>query len=484
MENDGRADLGVIGMGVMGANLARNFRSRGYNVAVYNRSPEPLQELMETYASEPGVDGATAGAFVPCNDLATFAAALRQPRIPVIMVTAGKAVDAVIAGLGGHLAPGDLIVDGGNSHFADTEKRSVAAAAHDLVYVGMGVSGGEEGALRGPSLMPGGDHRGWAALKAPLERIAAVGIEGTTVAWCGRGGAGHYTKMVHNGIEYGDMQLVSETWTLLRDGLGLGPAEQADVFAKWNAGRLESFLIEITAGIVAAQDPEGEGALVQQILDEAGSKGTGKWTSVQAIEQGVPLPTITSAVDARAISGRRDQRTAARALFSGAPGRLEGVTIADLEQALYAAKLASYAQGFDLLRTASDERGYGIDLSEVARIWTAGCIIRAAFLGRVREAFQRSPHLPLLVLDPSFADEMRAALPAWRLVVAAAFRAGIPVPALSASLAWVEQIRTANGSSALIQAQRDWFGAHTYRRSSAPDLAVHTDWSGLRRLTK
>jgi 6-phosphogluconate dehydrogenase len=470
----GVAEVGVIGMGVMGANLARNFRSRGMTVAIHNRSPEATRAVVAAHGS----DG-----FVVCDTPAAFAAALKPPRISVIMVTAGSPVDAVISGLGGHLAPGDVLVDGGNSHFADTEKRGVAAAAHDLVYVGMGVSGGEEGALNGPSLMPGGDARGWPLLRPVLERIAAEGEGGRTVAWCGRGGAGHYTKMVHNGIEYGDMQLVGEAWTVLRDGLGLSPAQQADVFAGWNRGRLESFLIEITAGIVAAKDPEGPGPLVEQILDEAGQKGTGRWTSVQAIEQGVPLPTITSAVDGRAISSRRAQRAGARAAFPGGPARIPGVSVEDLEHALYAAKLASYAQGFDLLRTASDDRGYGIDLGEVARIWTAGCIIRARFLGRVRDAFQRDPQLPLLVLDPSFAEELRGALPAWRRVVAGAVGAGIPVPALSTSLAWVEQIRTERGAASLIQAQRDWFGAHTYRRRSAPDTAVHTAWADLARLT-
>jgi 6-phosphogluconate dehydrogenase len=467
------ADVGVIGMGVMGANLARNFRSRGFTVAIYNRSPEPTDQLVKDHGPE---------GFVPCHDLASFAAALKRPRISVIMVTAGSPVDAVISGLGGYLEPGDVLVDGGNSYFADTERRAVAAAAHELVYVGMGVSGGEEGALHGPSLMPGGDSRGWPILEPLLTRIAAEGEGGKTVAWCGRGGAGHYTKMVHNGIEYGDMQLVGEVWTLLRDGLGLSPAKQAEVFSAWNQGRLRSFLIEITADIVAAKDPAGEGALVEQILDEAGQKGTGRWTSEQAIEQGVPLPTITAAVDARAISSRRAQRTAARDAFPGSPTPTPDLTVDDLEAALYAAKLASYAQGFDLLRTASVDRGYGIDLGEVARIWTAGCIIRAAFLGRVTDAFRRNPDLPLLALDPSFADELRGALPAWRKVVAAAVAAGIPVPALSASLSWMEQIRTGRGAASLIQAQRDWFGAHTYRRRSDPDTAVHTGWSGLARL--
>ena len=467
------ADVGVIGMGVMGANLARNFRSRGLTVAVYNRSPEPLAALVSAHGAE---------GFVPTTDLGAFAASLKRPRIPVIMVTAGSPVDAVISGLGGHLEAGDLLVDGGNSHFADTEKRAVAAAAHDLVYVGMGVSGGEEGALKGPSLMPGGDARGWPTVEPLLRKIAAEGDGGPTVAWCGRGGAGHYTKMVHNGIEYGDMQLVAEIWTLMRDGLMLSPAKQREVFTDWNRGRLESFLVEITAGIVAAKDPAGSGPLVEQILDEAGQKGTGKWTSSQAIELGVPLPTITSAVDARLVSGRRVQRQKARAALPGGPGRTEGVSLDDLESALYGAKLASYAQGFELLKTASDERGYGIDLSEVARIWTAGCIIRARFLGRVRDAFRADPNLPLLALDEGFAAELRAALPGWRRVVAAAVIAGIPVPALSASLAWIEQIRTERGPASMIQAQRDWFGSHTYRRRSDAETPVHTEWSALEQL--
>jgi 6-phosphogluconate dehydrogenase len=287
---------------------------------------------------------------------------------------------------------------------------------------------------------------------------------------------------VHNGIEYGDMQLLGEVFTLLRDGLGLDGAAQAAVFEEWNRGRLESFLVEITAGIVASRDPTGSGPLVDQILDEAGQKGTGRWTSAQAIEQGVPLPTITAAVDARAVSSRRPHRLAAQAAFGTEKTKITGATISDLEAALYAAKLCSYAQGFDLLRTASLDRGYGIDLSEVARLWTAGCIIRAAFLGRVREAFRRDPNLPLLVLDPSFADEISKALPAWRRVVAAAVIAGIPVPALSTSLAWLDQIRTTHGAAQLVQAQRDWFGAHTYRRLSSPDTVVHTQWDGLDRL--
>jgi 6-phosphogluconate dehydrogenase len=474
MSVEDKARIAVVGLGVMGANLARNFRSRGLTVALYNRSVEVTEKVVAAHGAE---------GFVVCRSPAELAAAMAPPRVIVLMVTAGQAVDAVINAIGEHLQPGDVIVDGGNSHYADTERRAVAAAAHDLRYVGMGVSGGEEGALHGPSMMPGGDARAWEVVRPLVEPAAAIGDGGAPcVAWCGRGGAGHYTKMVHNGIEYGDMQLLGEVFTLLRDGMGLSGAAQAEVFGRWNAGRLSSFLVEITAGIVASKDPQGDGPLVDQILDEAGQKGTGRWTSVQAIEQGVPLPTITAAVDGRAISSRRAHRTAAQAAFGTAKAALTGVSVDDLEQALYAAKLCSYAQGFDLLRTASLDRGYGIDLGEVARIWTAGCIIRAAFLGRVREAFRRNPELPLLVLDPSFAEEIAAALPAWRRVVAGAVTAGIPVPALSSSLAWLDQIRTTRGAAQLVQAQRDWFGAHTYRRLEAPDVVVHTEWGTLTRL--
>jgi 6-phosphogluconate dehydrogenase len=470
----GSARIAVVGLGVMGANLARNFRSRGQLVALYNRSSDVTERLVATHGAE---------GFVVCRTPEELVAAMAPPRVIVLMVTAGSAVDAVISAIGGHLSPGDVLVDGGNSHYADTEKRAVAAAAHGLLYVGMGVSGGEEGALLGPSMMPGGDSRAWDVVRPLVEPAAAVGDGGLPcVTWCGRGGAGHYTKMVHNGIEYGDMQLLGEVFTLMRDGLGMSGRAQADVFERWNQGRMASFLVEITAGIVAAKDPQGSGPLVDQILDEAGQKGTGRWTTIQAVEQGVPLPTITAAVDGRAISSRRAHREGARQAFGTTKGAVSGVSIDDLEQAAYAAKLCSYAQGFDLLRTASLDRGYGIDLSEVARVWTAGCIIRASFLGRVREAFRRDPDLPLLVLDPSFAAEVAAALPAWRRVVAGAVAAGIPVPALSASLAWLDQIRTTRGAAQLVQAQRDWFGAHTYRRESARDLVVHTQWDELERL--
>ena len=467
------ADLAVIGLGVMGANLARNFHSRGLTVAVYNRNTEVLDGFMAEHGD---------ARFVRSPDVASLAAAMESPRVFVLMVTAGRAVDSVVEGLSAHLEPGDIIVDGGNSHFPDTERRVVALAERSIRFVGMGVSGGEEGALLGPSMMPGGDAGAWEVLRPLVEPAAAVADTGPCVAWCGSGGAGHFVKMVHNGIEYGDMQLISEVWTLMR-GLGLGPAALRGVFEGWNAGRLESFLIEITAGIVAAKDPQGDGPLVEQVLDVAGQKGTGRWTAIDAVEGGIPLSTIVAAVECRALSAAKAVRQRTAKLFCDPPTALAGVTVEDLEKALYAAKIMSYTQGFALLRARSVERKYGTDLAEVARIWKAGCIIRASFLDRVYAAFRADPELPLLALDPSFAAEVRDALPAWRRVVGAAVAAGVPVPALSASLSYLDTLRTADGSASMIQAQRDWFGAHTYRRMSDPQTPVHTDWEALEPLS-
>jgi 6-phosphogluconate dehydrogenase len=467
------ADLAVIGLGVMGANLARNFHSRGWRVAVHNRSPEGLASFVESFGDE---------RFVPCATLTDLVNGLSTPRKIILMVTAGRAVDAVLEGLAPLLAPGDIVIDGGNSHWPDTDRREAWAVARGLRLVGMGVSGGEEGALKGPSMMPGGDPSVWSDLAPLLESAAAVSDSGPCVTWCGHRSAGHFVKMVHNGIEYGDMQLIAEVWTILRRGLGLDPRACRDVFTRWNAGRLSSFLVEITAEIVAAKDPSGAGPLVDQILDVAGQKGTGRWTAVDAIQQGIPLSTITAAVDARALSARKADRLLASAVFPEASHAPLAVTELDLERALYAAKLMSYTQGFDLLRAASRDAGYQTDLAAIARVWKAGCIIRATFLDRVHAAYRMNPDLPLLCLDPGFADELRDALPSWRRVVAAAVSAGISVPALSASLAWFDTVRTAHGSASLIQAQRDHFGAHTYRRVDAPDIAVHTAWAELEQL--
>ncbi len=467
------ADLALVGLGVMGANLARNFHSRGLTVAVHNRS----QDVLDAFEAEHGDPR-----FVPCRTLPVLVAAAKRPRVIVLMVTAGRAVDAVLEQLVPLLEPGDVVVDGGNSHYPDTERRVAALAERKLHFVGMGVSGGEEGALTGPSMMPGGDRGAWDVVRPLVEPAAAVADTGPCVTWCGAGGAGHFVKMVHNGIEYGDMQLIAEVWTLLRRGLGFEPGAVRGVFEQWNAGRLQSFLIEITAGIVGARDPQGDGPLVEQILDVAGQKGTGRWTAVDAVEAGVPLSTIVAAVEGRALSALKPVRAQAARVFPAPAVALPGVALDDLERALYAAKIMSYTQGFALLRARSDERGYGTDLAEVARIWKAGCIIRAVFLDRVYDAFHANPDLPLLCLDPSFADEVRDALPAWRRVVGAAVATGLPVPALSASLQYLDTLRTDPGSASMIQAQRDWFGAHTYRRLDAPEVIAHTEWADLPQL--
>jgi len=468
------ADIAVIGLGVMGANLARNFHSRDWRVAVHNRTTSVLDAFVDAHGDE---------RFVRCEQLDDVLSALSSPRKIVLMVTAGRAVDAVLEALAGKLDPDDIVIDGGNSQWSNTDRRNTWAREHGFRFVGMGVSGGEEGALLGPSMMPGGDDAVWPELRPILESAAAVSDSGPCVTWCGRGSAGHFVKMVHNGIEYGDMQLISETWTLLRAGLGRSAVETRGVFEGWNAGRLQSFLIDITAEIVAAKDPHTGEPLVEHILDVAGQKGTGRWTVLAAVEAGIPLGTITAAVDGRALSARKSDRVAAAQRFAdAAAGPLAGIDEADLEQALYASKLISYTQGFDLLRQASEARDYGVDLAAISRVWKAGCIIRAAFLDRVYDAFRADPDLPLLCLAPSFAAELEAALPAWRRVVGSAVAAGIPVPALSASLAWFDGLRTNPGSARLIQAQRDHFGAHTYRRAEAPDEAVHSEWGELEQL--
>ena len=414
------------------------------------------------------------------EDIKGFVASLDAPRRILLMVTAGPAVDSLLEQLAPYLEREDIVIDGGNSYFADTERR---AQREDFRFVGMGVSGGEEGALKGPSMMPGGDEVAWQRLRPILESAAAVSDSGPCVDYCGRRSAGHFVKMVHNGIEYGDMQLIAEVHHMMRHGMGMSPRAVADTFAKWNDGPLASYLIEITSQIVAARDPQAGGPLVDQILDVAGQKGTGRWTSITAIELGVPLPTVTGAVDGRALSAGRAARLETAKAFPGVGGRpLDGVTVSDLEDALYAAKIMSYTQGFALLAEASKQKDYGTDMARMARIWKAGCIIRARFLDRVYDAFRTRADLPLLLLDPSFAEDVRGRLPGWRRVVAGAVTAGWPVPCLSASLSYFDTLAQAHGSANVIQAQRDFFGAHTYRRVDAVDVAIHTQWSELEQL--
>jgi 6-phosphogluconate dehydrogenase len=465
-------DIGVAGLGVMGANLARNFASRGHRVAVFNRSVEVARRLAAKHP-EAKLDVA--------EDYAALVCSLERPRRIVLMVSAGAPVDAVLDALDPLLEQDDIVVDGGNSLFTDTDRRGERAGGRPWRFVGMGVSGGSEGALLGPSIMPGGDREAWERLRPLLESIAAQSDTGPCVTHCGVGSAGHFVKMVHNGIEYGDMQLIAETTLLLRRGLGLPPAEIADRFEDWNQGELESFLIEITAEIFRVPDAQQPGALLlDAVLDRAGQKGTGRWTVRAALDLGVAVPTIAAAVDARVLSADLDLRRRAEAAFAGSPGRpLDGVEVDDLRDALYAAKIASYTQGFALLATGSREHGYGTDLAEIARIWNAGCIIRARFLDGVRAVFAAEPGA-ILALADGFRGELAARLPAWRRVVAAATSSGQPVPGLATSLAWFDTLVTARGSANLIQAQRDSFGSHTYERVERPGTFVHSDWKRAR----
>ena len=465
-------DIGVIGLGVMGASLARNMARNGLRVAAHNRSLAKARALAAAHP-DAGLDIA--------EDLRAFVASLERPRRIVLLIAAGQPVDDMLDVLDLLLEPDDIVVDAGNSMYTDTDRRGARARGRPWRFVGMGVSGGEEGALLGPSMMPGGDLEAWGRLRDVLEKIAAKGSGGPCVTHCGRGSAGHFVKMVHNGIEYGDMQLIAESAALLREGCGLAPNELADVFSAWNEGELESYLIEITADIFRVADPDHPGRLLlDAVEDRAGQKGTGLWTVVAAAELGVAIPTIAAAVHARIVSSKKELRQQVEPVLGGQRGRIAGVSTNDVRDALYAAKIASYAQGFELLARASEAKDYGTDLAEIARIWTAGCIIRARFLDQVAAAHRAGP-VPSLVLVPHFAAELRRRLPAWRRVVATAIQAGIAVPGLAASLTWLDGIATARGSAALLQAQRDYFGAHGYERTGEPGVAQHTPWQRLAR---
>ncbi len=472
--------IAMVGLGVMGSSLARNLARHGYRVALYDRSEGVARGLAARHPE---------AAFVACESIGELVAALARPRTIVLLVPAGAPVDEALAALAPRLERDDVVVDAGNSFFRDTDRRAEAARPAPWHFVGMGVSGGSEGALTGPSLMPGGEPAAWARLRPVLESIAAVTDSGPCVTDCGRGSAGHFVKMVHNGIEYGDMQLIAETASLLRDGLGLPPEQCAATFDAWGGAELESYLVEITAAIFRTADPEIPGGLLlDAVLDRAEQKGTGRWTIEAALALGVAIPTITAAVDARLLSSQRERRLRASARFARdarpAQRRLPPeVELEDLRAALYAAKIASYSQGFELLARASEAYAYGTDLAEIARIWKAGCIIRAGFLDRVRAAFADAAAPELLALAPDFAAELQARLPGWRRTVAAAARAGLAVPGLSASLAWFDALTTARGSASLIQAQRDYFGHHGYERIDAPGRSVHTDWPNARRLS-
>ncbi|HEY3445077.1 MAG TPA: NADP-dependent phosphogluconate dehydrogenase [Myxococcales bacterium] len=462
-------DVGVIGLGVMGGNLARNCASRGFRVGGFDRNLEGARKLA---AEHPEAHLAVA------QTLAELVKGLERPRRIIALVNAGAPVDSVIDALDPLLEQGDVLVDAGNSLYMDTERRLARSLERPWRFVGMGISGGSEGALKGPAIMPGGDPASYERLRPLLEAIAARSDSGACVTYCGRGSAGHFVKMVHNGIEYGDMQLIAETVMLLRGGLGLPAAEVASIFSEWNQGELGSYLVEITADILRTPDSERAGSLLlDAVQDQAGQKGTGRWTVIAAAELGVAIPTVAAAVDARNLSAGRPLRVQFEGAVGGAAGKLAGVTPQDLQDALYASKIASYAQGFAMLSKASAEKSYGTDLAEVARIWTAGCIIRARFLERVSKAFAADPALEMLALSPDFAEELKKRAGAWRRVVSAATSAGLAIPGLSASLAWFDTLRTSRGTGAIIQAQRDYFGSHTYERTDRPGVAVHTEWS-------
>ncbi|MEB2284815.1 MAG: phosphogluconate dehydrogenase (NADP(+)-dependent, decarboxylating) [Polyangiaceae bacterium UTPRO1] len=464
--------IGLIGLAVMGENLALNIERNGFPIAVYNRSYAKTEALLSGRAKGKNVVGA--------KTPAELVAALARPRRIIVMVKAGDPVDAVIAELRPLLESGDILVDGGNSHFSDTDRRAAALDPTGIEFFGMGVSGGEEGALWGPSLMPGGDEATYRHLEPILTKIAAKADSGPCVTYVGRKSAGHFVKMVHNGIEYGDMQLIAESYDLMRHGLGLGAPEIARIFAEWNAGELQSFLIEITAKIVNFKDDRGgRRPLIDAIVDAAGQKGTGKWTTQAALDLGIAIPTITAAVDARIMSSQRATRLAAAKVYPPAPkplARGKKAAIADIRAALYAAKICSYAQGFALLAAASKEFDYGVKLGEMARIWKGGCIIRAAFLDRIRQACERDPHLANLLLDRDFAKAVKARVESWRRTVHLGVKLGIALPAMAASLAYFDGFRRARTPANLIQGQRDFFGAHTYARLDR-DGIFHTDWS-------
>jgi 6-phosphogluconate dehydrogenase len=467
------ADIGMAGLGVMGLNLALNMERNGYQVALWNREHEAVDKLIE---------GEGKGLrFVGTKTPEEFVRAIKRPRKIMMMVKAGPPVDWTIEQFQPFLEAGDILIDGGNSWFEDTQRREKTLTAEGLHFIGSGVSGGEEGALLGPSLMPGGARNAYEEIRPIWEAIAAKTEDGACTTYTGPDGAGHFIKMVHNGIEYGDMQLIAEAYDILRRVLQMEATELADTFARWNEGLLDSFLIKITSEVLRVKDEETGRPLVDLILDKAGQKGTGKWTAQVALNLGVPIPTIHAAIDARFISGLKDERVAASKVIGGpadAPADADRERIiAAVHDALYAAKICSYAQGFNLIRAGSENYSWNVDLSEMARIWKGGCIIRARFLDRIKVAYRRDPQLPNLLLDEDFRAWMQEAQTSWRETLGLAGQHGVPCLAMSASLAYFDSYRTANLPQNLTQAQRDFFGAHTYERADRPEQgAIHTDW--------
>ncbi len=475
---DRKADIGLIGLAVMGQNLVLNMNDNGYTVAVHNRTTAKMEDFLAGPAKGTSVVGA--------ETLEGLVGMLESPRRVMLMVKAGPVVDSYIEQLIPLLDKGDIVIDGGNSHYPDTERRVKELEKHGLLFIGTGVSGGEEGARTGPSIMPGGASQAWPAVKPIFQAIAARASDGTPCCdWVGDGGAGHYVKMVHNAIEYGDMQLIAEAYQIMHELLGMSHTEMADVFGAWNQGRLESYLIEITSDILRTVDEDGS-PLLENILDAAGQKGTGKWTVVDAANLGIPVTLIAEAVFARSLSALKEERVKAAEIL-GEPKNSSAVLgsgdrdamLADLEAAVFAAKITSYAQGFMLIREAARENNWTIDFGAVAGMWRGGCIIRSAFLGDITEAYDKNPELQNLLLAPVFATATRDSVPAWRRAVTRAIGAGVPVPALGAALSFFDGYRTQRLPANMLQAQRDYFGAHTYERTDKPrGEYYHTNWTG------
>ena len=469
-----KADIGLIGLAVMGENLILNMESKGFTVACFNRTVSKVDDFINGRAKGKNIIG--------CHSIEELVASLARPRKVMMLVKAGQAVDDFIELLLPHLEDGDIIIDGGNSHFPDTIRRCKHVESRGKLYIGTGVSGGEEGALRGPSIMPGGSPAAWPAVKPIFQKIAAHTADGEPCCdWVGEGGAGHFVKMTHNGIEYGDMQMICETYQMMKEGLGMTNHQMHEVFAEWNKGELDSYLIEITRDILGYKDEDGN-EVIDLILDTAGQKGTGKWTGIEALNLGQPLTLIVEAVFARCLSALKDKRVAASKVLKGPRAKFRGDRAAfvnDLRQALYAAKIVSYAQGYQLMRAAAEEYGWNLNYGGIALMWRGGCIIRSAFLGKIKEAFTKNPNLDNLLLDPFFARAVRKAQGAWRRVVRKAVELGVPMPSVSSALAYYDGCRHERLPANLLQAQRDYFGAHTYERVDKPrGEFYHTNWTG------
>ncbi|MBP7428298.1 MAG: decarboxylating NADP(+)-dependent phosphogluconate dehydrogenase [Candidatus Hydrogenedentes bacterium] len=467
-------DIGLIGLAVMGENLVLNMANKGFGVAVYNRTVAKVDKFVQGRAKGKTIVG--------CHSIEELVKNLKTPRRVMLLVKAGDAVDSFIEQLIPHLEQGDIIIDGGNSHFPDTIRRTKYVESKGLLYIGTGVSGGEEGALNGPSMMPGGSPAAWPHVKKIFQTICAQTDSGEPCCdWVGEGGAGHFVKMVHNGIEYGDMQMICETYQMMKEGLGMSNEEMHDVFAEWNRGELDSYLIEITRDILGYKDEDGN-AVVDLILDTAGQKGTGKWTAIAALDEGQPLTLIGEAVFARCLSALKEERVEASKQIKGQTLPFSGdkkAFVDDLRKALYAAKIVSYAQGYQLMRSAAKTYGWNLNYGGIALMWRGGCIIRSVFLGKIKEAFDNNPNLVNLLLDPFFRNAVASAQSSWRNVVIEAAKMGIPVPAISTALAYFDGYRHERLPANLLQAQRDYFGAHTYERVDKPrGEFFHTNWTG------